>query len=75
MTNIQKAQELIEGGLVWKDVFKFFNNLEKQHISTLSIIALFIQLGVSSDKIWDLYEEWQVDILEYHHNRRTWSTE
>ena len=55
-TVLQKAKELVIDGFVTEDVFKFFDNMNKD---VIDYIHLFGHLGIDQDTVWHLYEEWQ----------------
>lgn len=51
-----KARQLVKNGLQRPELFKFFDNLNRDIVE---YIALFGHIGVDQETIWNLYEEWQ----------------
>jgi hypothetical protein len=55
-----KAKQIVEAGFQIDEVFAFFDKTNKDIVD---YIAIFGSFGVSSELVWDFYENWQFELL------------
>ena len=66
MTVYDKAQSIANNGMKPSEVAKFFSIMEKtnsMHADIVNHIALFSQFGIDQNVVWDLYEQWQDELI------------